>query len=190
MPRLTAFDNVTLDGFFAGVDGDLRWAHREAPDSEFQAFVAENARSGGMLLFGRITYQLMASYWPTPLAMQNDATVAERINGLPKVVFSNSLAEATWANTTLVKTDLVAEVRRLKREADFDMTILGSGSIVSQLAQHGLIDEFQFVVNPVVLGQGRTLFDGVTNPLSLQLTRHRAFRNGNVLLCYAPTTQG
>ena len=93
------------------------------------------------------------------------------MNALPKVVFSRTLDTASWHNTTLVKGELAAEVRRLKCDSGSDMAILGSGTIVSQLAPHGLIDEFQLVVNPVVLGQGRTLFEGIQKKLSLRLTR-------------------
>ncbi len=184
MQRLSAFSMVTLDGFFAGADGDLSWAHRNDP--EWNTFVAGNAGGGGTLLFGRKTYELMIQYWPTPMAMQNEPVVAERMNAFPKVVFSKTLDKASWSNTRLVRGDLPAEIRRMKRENGKGIAILGSGSIVSQLAQEGLIDEFQVVVYPVVLGRGKLLFDGVGKRLALKLTRTRAFANGNVLLCYEP----
>lgn len=183
MRRLVAFDNVTLDGYFAAIDGDIGWAYG-APDPEFDAFVAENASGGGQLLLGRKTYDMMAGYWPTPLASQNAPIVAERMNHLPKVVFSRTMDTASWSNTKVVKGDLAAAVRRMKNESGPGMAILGSGSIVSQLAQEGLIDEYQLVVNPVVLGRGRTLFDGITERLGLRLTKSRVFRNGKVFLCY------
>lgn len=187
MGRLVAFNSVTLDGYFAGKNGDISWA-KAHQDPEFNAFVESNAVGGGTLVFGRITYELMASYWPTPMAAKNDPVVAERMNNLPKVVFSRTLARAPWNNTKLVKGDLTAEIRKLKAEPGRDMTILGSGSIVSQLAQEGLIDEFQFVVNPVVLGKGKTMFEGVKSAFALKLTRTRTFNSsGIVLLCYAPT---
>jgi len=186
MRKLAVFNNVTLDGYFADSNGDMRWAHRESQDAEFNAFVAENASGGGELVFGRITYALMASYWPTPLAMKNDPVVAEGMNKLPKVVFSRTLDKASWSNTKLVKGDVAAAMRKMKNEPGKDLAILGSGSIVSQLAQEGLIDEFQVMVNPVVLGKGRTMFDGVEKKLNLKLTRTRAFGTGNVLLCFEP----
>jgi dihydrofolate reductase len=186
MRKIVAFNNVTLDGYFAGANGDISWTHKEGQDAEFKAFVAENANAGGQLLFGRITYELMASYWPTPHAHQNDPIVAERMNHLPKVVFSRTLEKAPWNNTTLVNGDVATEIRKMKKEPGEHMAILGSGSIVSQLAQHGLIDEYQFMVNPVVLGKGRTMFDGIQEKLTLKLTKTRAFGNGNVLLCYEP----
>jgi dihydrofolate reductase len=184
MRKLIVFGQVTLDGYFAGMNGDISWAHRD--DAEFKAFVEGNASSGGELLFGRITYELMASYWPSPLAMKNDPVVAEGMNNLPKVVFSRTLDKASWNNTKVVKGGLAPEIRKMKKEPGKDMVILGSGSIVSQLAQEGLIDEFQVVVNPVVLGKGRTLFDGVEKKLNLKLTKTRTFGNGSVFLCYEP----
>ena len=101
-------------------------------------------------------------------------------------MFSRTLAKASWKNTTLVKSDLATAVRKMKTESGPDMAILGSGSIVSQLAQAGLIDEFQIVVNPIVLGNGKTMFDGVKEKLTLKLINTRAFGNGNVVLYYEP----
>jgi dihydrofolate reductase len=128
----------------------------------------------------------MASYWPTPHAAQNFPIVAQGMNSMPKVVFSRTLDKATWNNTKLVKSGVAAEIRKMKSEPGPGMVILGSGSIVSQLAEEGLIDEYQMVVNPTALGKGRTMFDGIKEKLSLKLTGTRAFGNGNVVLCYEP----
>jgi len=187
MRKLVVFNHVSLDGYFVDGNGDMSWAKADHQDAEWNAFVTENASGGGALVFGRITYELMASFWPTPFAIENMPAVAEGMNSMPKVVFSRTLDQASWNNTKLVKGDLAAEIRKLKQEPGPDMAILGSGSIVSQLAREGLIDEYQIVVNPVVLGAGRTMFEGVKEKLSLKLTRTRAFGNGNVLLCYEPT---
>ena len=184
MRKLVVFNHVTLDGYFADMNGDMSWAHKN--DAEWKAFAAGNAKGDGPLLFGRITYELMASYWPTPLASKNYPVLAERMNNLPKVVFSRTLDKASWNNTKLVKGDMAAEIRKMKKEPGEGMAILGSGSIVSQLAQEGLIDEYQIVVNPIVLGKGRTMFDGIKRKLTLKLASTRAFGNGNVLLCYEP----
>jgi len=154
MRKLVAFIQVTLDGHFAAPNGDIDWAHKDNKDAEWSAFVADNATGGGQLVFGRVTYEMMASFWPTPLAFERDPIVAERMNNLPKVVFSRTLDKASWNNTTLMKGDLAQAVRKLKQESGKQMAILGSGSIVSQLAQEGLIDEYQLVVNPVALGKG------------------------------------
>lgn len=184
MRRVVAFEQVSLDGYFADKNGDMSWAHKQDP--EWNAFVASNASGEGALLFGRVTYELMASFWPTPAARERAPEVAEGMNRMPKVVFSRTLKNASWENTTLVKDELSAAVRNMKHESGPDMAILGSGSIVSQLAQEGLIDEFQIVVNPIVLGQGKSLFEGAQERLDLRLMNTRAFGNGNVVLTYEP----
>jgi dihydrofolate reductase len=181
---LTAFGHVSLDGYFVDGNGDMSWAHKR--DAEWNAFVTENAGSDSELVFGRTTYQMMAGYWPTSQAIQASPRVAERMNQTRKVVFSRTLDTAAWNNTTLVKGDMAASMRRMKKEPGKPMVILGSGSIVSQMAQEGLIDEFQIVLNPLVLGEGRTYFDGINGRLNLTLAKTRAFGNGNVLLCYTP----
>jgi len=184
MPKLIAYNAVSLDGYFTDANGDMSWAHKKDP--EWQAFVSENASGGGQLLFGRVTYDLMASFWPTLLAAQSNPIVVERMNSLRKFVFSTTLDKVTWNNTTLLKGDLTTEVRRLKREPGPNMVIMGSGSIVAQLADAGLIDEYQIVLNPLVVGNGRTLFEGVKKQLPMKLAKSRAFGNGNIVLFYEP----
>jgi dihydrofolate reductase len=185
MRKLLVFNSVTADGYFTDKNGDMSWAHR-GDDPEWNEFVAGNAQSGGELLFGRITYEMMASFWPTPVAAQQFPEVAEQMNKLPKVVFSRKMDQASWQNTRVVKGNLAEEVRKLKQEDGEHMVLMGSGSIVSQLALENVIDEYQMVVNPIVLGAGRTMFDSVKERLKLKLTNSRTFGNGNVLLCYEP----
>lgn len=184
MRRLVVFNNVSLDGYIADAKGDMSWAHKDPHDEEWNAFVAGNAQGEGVLLFGRVTYQLMASFWPTPTAMQTAPAVAEGMNRMPKVVFSRTLDAASWSNTTLVKHDIQGHVRRMKSESGPGMVILGSGSIVAQLTEAGLIDEYQMVVNPIALGDGKTMFRGIREKSPLTLVQTRTFGNGNVLLCY------
>jgi len=185
MRKLVVFNNITLDGYFTGTDGDFGWAHGGAPDPEFDAFVAANASGDGQLLFGRKTYDMMAGYWPSPLAAEQSPEVARGMNEMPKVVFSRTMRQASWRNTTVAAGDLAETVRRMKREPGPDIVILGSGSIVAQLAAAGLIDEYQVVVNPVVLGGGRTMFEGVAGPLGLALTGSHTFPTGKVFLSYS-----
>lgn len=189
MRKLVVFNNVSLDGYFTDKNNDMSWAHRDLADAEWNTFTAENASGGGMLLFGRVTYDLMAGFWPTPLAAQMMPEVAEGMNNMPKVVFSRTMDKAAWNNTTLVKDDPASSVRKLKNQSGPDMVILGSGSIVAQLSRERLIDEYQFVVVPVVLGGGRTIFEGLKEKLALKLTQSRTFGNGNVFLCYEPVVK-
>jgi dihydrofolate reductase len=185
MARLTVFESVSLDGYFTDAYGKMDFAHRSPDDAEWNGFTAENAGGGGALLFGRITYEMMASFWPTPAAAQMMPEVAERMNDMPKFVVSRSLGKAEWKNTRVIKGDLAGEIRKLK-EGREDLAILGSGSLVAQLTPHRLIDEFTFVTVPVVLGKGRTLFHGVEGMAPLTLVKTRTFGNGNVVSWYKP----
>jgi dihydrofolate reductase len=182
MRKVHTFTSISLDGFFTDAKGDMSWAHRR--DEEWNAFSSSNAGGDGELLFGRKTYEMMASFWPTPQAAQMMPAVAEGMNKARKYVVSRSLDAARWQNTTVLKGDLAAEVRKLKAETGPDIVILGSGSIVSQLTQERLVDQCQIVVIPVVLGQGRTLFETVRDRLDLKLTTSKSFTNGNVVLWY------
>ena len=183
MGKLGVFNLVTLDGYFAGPGGDISW---HMVDEEFQQYAKKASNSGNTLLFGRVTYELMAHYWPTHAALKDDPVVAKGMNDSQKIVFSRTLVEADWANTRLVKGDLTEEVRKLKKQPGKDMTILGSGSIVAELTQAGLIDEYQMLLNPVVLGKGKTMFEGIHRKITLKLVKSHAFRNGNIMLYYEP----
>ena len=182
MSKLIAFEQVSLDGYFVDSNGDMSWAHKD--DQESKDFAAKSASGGGVLVFGRVTYEMMASYWPTPMAVEQNPAVAAAMSKHPKIVFSRTLDEVTWENTKLIKGDLPVEIRQSKNVSDLDLVILGSGTIVSQLAEADLIDEYQLIVNPIILGSGRTLFEGVDHKLPLNLTNSRVFENGNVLLHY------
>lgn len=185
MRHLSVFNQISLDGYIADAAGSMRWAHRAIADAEWDAWVASNASGGGVLLFGRKTYDLMAAYWPTPAAARDNPVVAEAMNAAAKVVFSRTMRRAEWRNTTVVTDDLAESVRRMKRAPGPGMVILGSGSIVAQLAPVQVIDSYQVVVIPVVLGAGRTMFEGLPQPLELRLASTRSFANGNVVLTYA-----
>ena len=183
MRKLTIFNFVTLDGYYKGPKEDISW-HRHG--EEENKYAAGNLKSGGTLLFGRVTYEMMASYWPTQVAIKNDPAVAEGMNKADKIVFSRTLKKAEWNNTRLVKDNLVEEVRKMKQQPGKDMAVLGSGSIVAQLAQAGLVDEYQIMVDPVALGEGTSIFKGLKHKLDLQLTSTKKFKSGVVLLCYRP----
>jgi dihydrofolate reductase len=184
MRKLSVFNQITLDGYFTDPKGDMSWAHKQDP--EWTAFTSENASGGGELLFGRVTYEMMSSFWPSPQAHALAPTVAQRMNQLPKVVFSRTLEKADWNNTKLVQGHLESEVQKLKAGPGQDMVLMGSGSVVSQLAQARLIDSYQIIISPTVLGRGKTLFAGVTEKFQLKLEKTRTFSNGNVVLWYTP----
>lgn len=186
MRKLIVFNHVTLDGYFVSHDGDFNWARNTIDDPEYAAFESENAKGDAELIFGRVTYDLMAKYWPTPLAAQHAPTVAEGLNRMKKIVFSRTLDHASWANTRVISGDLISAIRRLKNEPGPDMLIMGSGSIIAQLAPEGLIDEYQMMVDPVALGSGRSMFEGIPQKLALRQTKSRSFKSGKTFLCYEP----
>ncbi|RPI07102.1 MAG: dihydrofolate reductase [Ignavibacteriae bacterium] len=188
MSKLIVFNSVSVDGYFVDMNGDMKWAYNPNKDEEWDGFVESNSKGEGVLVFGRITYDLMKSYWPTPAAIKSYPLVAERMNSARKIVFSRTLDKASWNNTTLVKVDMAAEIRKMKNTPKSDMVILGSGSIVSQLTQERLIDEYQIVVIPTMIGGGRTLFEGAERMIKLELKSSRSFANGNVFMRYAPAS--
>jgi dihydrofolate reductase len=181
MRKLRVFESISIDGFFTDASGGMNWAHAGSQDPEFAAWVGGNASSGGELLFGRKTYQMMESFWPTPLAARQMPAVAEGMNAARKYVASRTIQPA-WNNTLLLPDGLVPAVRDLKASPGPDVTILGSGSIAAQLGEAGLVDEYQFVIIPVALGGGRTVF---ATGRALRLLGHRAFPCGNVVLTYS-----
>ena len=183
MRKLFVFNLVTLDGYFEGPNREIDWHNVNA---EFNDYAIDMLNSVDVLIFGRVTYELMASFWPTPDAIKNDPIVAEKMNTLPKIVFSRTLEKADWYNTRLVKADIEEEIKKIKKQSGRDIALLGSGSILSQFARQGLIDEYRIMVNPVVLGNGKPLFEGIKDRLNLILTKTRTFDNGNVLLYYQP----
>lgn len=183
MRKLGVFNFISLDGFYKGPNEDISW-HRHA--EEEAEFSAENLKSEGILLFGRVTYEMMYSFWSTKMAMESLPEVAKGMNDAEKIVFSKTLKKAEWNNTKLIRNNIIEEIKHLKQLPGKDMTILGSGSILTQFAEAGLIDEYQFMIDPVVLGKGTQIFKGIKEKLDLDLTNTRIFKSGTVLLCYQP----
>ena len=182
MRRIHVFENISLDGFFTDDKNDMSWAHKH--DEEWTAFSSSNAGGEAELLFGRVTYEMMASFWPTPQAAQMLPEVAKGMNRMRKNVASRTLKDVSWQGTTLLKGDLVEEAKRLKEQPGPDLLIMGSGTIVSQLTEARLIDQYQIVLNPTIVGRGRTLFETVGTKVPLELKSTRQFKNGNVVLTY------
>ena len=181
MRKVRVFESISVDGYFTDANGDMSWAHSGRDDAEFAAWVNENAGSGGELLFGRKTYEMMEAHWPTPLAAQQMPEVARGMNAAKKYVFSRTIQPA-WNNTQLLGGGPVNAVRNLKSTSGPSIAVLGSGSIAAQISEANLIDEYQFVIVPVALGGGRTVF---TKGFKLSLIDQRAFRCGKIVLTYA-----
>lgn len=180
MRKLTAFNFVTLNGFYKDASGTTAWHEH---DDEGSRFAGDNMQAGNILLFGRLTYEMMAGFWPSPMARESMPEVAKGMNDAQKIVFSKTLKKADWQNTTIVS-DMIAEVKKLKQTPGHDLTILGSGNIISQLADEGLLDSIQLMIDPIALGSGTPIFSGINKQLNLELTDTKIFKSGAVLLSY------
>ena len=183
MRKVVVSNMVSLDGFIAGPNGELDW---HLVERDFIKYSEEMLEAADAILMGRVTYELMAAYWPLPENIKNDPIVAAKMNGLPKFVFSRTMDNATWENTTLVKDNLKENLTKLKQQPGKDILILGSGSIVAMLTQMGLIDEYRFIINPVILGAGMPQFKGGADKTKLTLTGMSKLTSGVVILTYKP----
>jgi len=172
---------VTLDGFFEGPKSwDIDW-HELAWGEELERLSIEQARSADMLVFGRVTYEGMAGYWPS-----QKGEIADFMNTIPKIVFSRTLKQAEWNNTRLVKENAEGEVAKLKQQRGKDLFIFGSANLSETLMRHGLIDEYRLGVTPVVLGRGNPLFKPSAERMKLKLVEARPLKSGCVILRYQP----
>ena len=193
MRRMVMFNWVSIDGFFAGPNGEIDWIIRDPAvdqalrESGTNHAGAESGDSDTMLL-GNSTYTMFEHSWPQianePNAPEAMHKMADEVNRMTKVVFSRTRKEAPWENSRLLHGNLIEEVDKLKRKDGTPILIFGSGTIVQQLTDAGLIDEYFFAVTPVVLGKGKQLFEDVQKR-NLQLKEARQFQSGNVLLRYA-----
>ncbi len=185
MRKVIASEMVTLDGYFAGLNGEIDWF---VYNKEMEKYGIELARTVDTILFGRVTYEMMAGYWPSATAAIDDQIVIDQMNNYPKIVFSKTLLKAEWKNTRLIKEIDAEEILRMKRHPGKNMVIYGSGTIVSAFMNLGLIDEYHLFVNPVVLGRGKPLFKDLGDTHKLELVRTKTFSNGVVLLHYQSDT--
>jgi len=187
MRKVFSFMVTTLDGFVEGPNREFDWPN---VDDEFYEFAIKQNDEVGTLVFGRTTYEVMASYWPTPEAQRDDPAVAGFMNSIAKIVFSSTLDKAEWNNATLVRGDAAEEVRRLKQQPGKDLGIYGSPNLTVSLLRAGVVDEVRIMVNPILLGVGRSLFDASDDRIRLKLLNSRTFESGNVLLTYQPASEG
>ena len=186
MRKIISFLATTVDGYYEGPNQEFDWP---VVDEEFNEFSLQQLDEVDTLLFGRVTYQGMAAYWPTSAAQQDDPRVAAKMNSLPKLVVSRTLDRAEWANTQVVRGDVAEELTRLKQQPGKDIAIFGSSDLTVSLLRLGLVDGLRIMVNPVVLGDGRSLFRTAPERIGLKLLSARPFRSGNVLLTYQPVTR-
>lgn len=183
MRKLAAFNFISLNGMYKGDGDDISWHRHGGEEAQFSV---DSLEADNILLLGRVTYEMFASWWPTPMAAEAYPAVASMMNSAEKIVFSNVIEEPRWHNTKAMSGDIVAQVRDMKAQPGKDMTILGSGAIVSQFAEAGLIDEFQIMIDPVVVSGGIGIFSHMQQSLALELTGTKVFKSGSILLTYRP----
>ena len=169
---------MSLDGMMEGPNRELDW---HVTDEEFGQYVAEMGKSIDTFLFGRVTYQMMAQYWPSSTEPE-----AAMMNDLPKLVFSRTLEKVEWKNSRLVKGNIAQEIAKLKQQPGKDIALIGSTDLATTFIRLGLIDEYRIFLNPVVLGRGNPMFKNLKDRVGLKLVKAQPFRSGNVLLIYQP----
>lgn len=182
MRKITAFIFLTMNGYYKGLNEDISWHMHGDEGNEF----SENQlQADNILLFGRRTYEMMMSFWQTKMAYDSYPKVAGRMNNSEKVVLSNSLLEAEWQNTKILSGNAIEQIRKLKNTVGKNITILGSGTIINQLTDAGLIDEYEFLIDPVAIGNGTALFENISTKIELSLIDNKIFKkSGAVLLVY------
>lgn len=185
MSKVISFMHVSLDGFTAGRNGELEWA---IVDEEVNPFVDGLFRNVGTALYGCVTYLMMQSYWPTVLTDPDSATRdlhhARWVENIAKIVFSRTLTSADWNNTRLVKDKIAEEITALKQQPGGDLMIFGSPGLTHSFMQLGLIDEYRLFLNPIILGGGIPLFQGIPDWTKLKLLDTKTFSAGVVGLHY------
>ena len=171
--------NITIDGY-CGHESMV------AADDELHEYFTGLLRESGVEIFGRNTYQLMYPYWHDVAVNQSESKTtnefARTFDSIPKIVFSTTLQSVEWNNTTLLHSNLREEILKLKKQPGKNISI-GGLNIASQVAQWNLIDEYRFVVHPIIAGKGPRLFESVNN-LTLKLVGSKTFRSGVVALHY------
>jgi dihydrofolate reductase len=179
---------TSLDGYIEGENHDLSWHH---VDAEFNTFAARQLKEVDTILFGRKTYELMESFWPTKEGLEDDPVVAALMNNTQKVVVSHTLEKVVetdiWKNVTLLKEHIAAEVAKLKEQAGKSIAVLGSNNLCVTLLELGLLDELRIMINPVVIGKGTPLFANIKDKHKFELSSQRIFLNSNILLVCTPT---
>jgi dihydrofolate reductase len=179
MRKIIVFNMISADGYFEGSNHELDW---HTVDAEFNDFAISQLDEVDTLVFGRRTYEMMASFWLSDMAQKDDPIVAGKMNTMNKLVISHTLKSADWQNTTLLGS--MQRLQELAARPGKALLVLGSSNLCVSLLEANLIDEIRLMVNPAVLGQGHPIFGGLAKPMRLALRSTRVFSSGNILLCY------
>ncbi len=178
MRKLIIWDMVTVDGYFEGPDQDISWF---VFDEELETYIRETQANADTLVFGRVTYEFMAAYWPS-----EQGQIADFMNQIEKVVFSRTLKSVDWNNARLLDGSVAEEISRLKARPGGDIFVFGSADFTATLIEQGLVDEYHLGINPVILGSGSPLFKGNSDRIPLRHLETRTLKSGLVILHYAP----
>lgn len=176
---------LSADGYFEGEDHNLDWF---VADEEFTVFSDNQLAEADTLIFGRRTFEMMESYWPSDQVEEGDKATAEMMNTYRKVVFSHQPLETDWQNTEVYTGDIINVVNDLKnQQSNSDIAILASSNLCTMLLREGLIDEVRLLTCPVLIGSGTSVFDGLDEKVQLSLDRIKRFNSGNLLSVYSVT---
>lgn len=183
MRKIVMFNRISLDGYFCGPNDEIDWfIHDPEVDKR-----AHQMMDPDTILLGRKTYQMFEAFWPDIYKDESASghlrKISNELNEMKKVVFSETLKSTSWVNSILFNGNLVNEILKLKNGDGKDMVIFGSGSLVRQLSAEKLIDEYLFIVSPVILGSGRSFFENISR-ITLQLCESAEFNSGHALLHY------
>lgn len=182
---------MSIDGFVAGPNGEMDWMVWNW-DEVIKTHTAALTESCDTILLGRKTAEGMTMYWPAvssnPEASDEDRYMAEKMNGNAKFVFSKTISELEWSNTTVVQDDIITAVNKIKKQPGKDIITYGGAGFVSSLIRFNLIDEYHLFVNPAILGNGMAIFKTVTDRLNLKLVNSTTGSCGIVILQYEPVS--
>lgn len=183
MAKLTSFTFISLNGFYKGKNGDINWHQHGGEEAEYSV---ESLKLNNILLFGRVTYEMMKSFWPTQMAYDSFPQVADGMNHSEKLVVSKTLKSTDWENTQIIKENLIERITELKKESKKNITLLGSGKILNQLSNANLVDEYQIMIDPIFIEKGEPILDNLNDNINLELTKTKIFKSGTILLHYQP----
>jgi dihydrofolate reductase len=181
MRKLFLLMNITLDGYFEGPNHDISWANNNS-----EAFPSDSESLVDTLLLGHTTYDGMAAFWPTPQAKEMLPEVAKFMNETEKVVVSHYNFDPGWQNVRVLNENVIEEIKKLKEQPGKTIGMFGSNTLCVSLMPHGLVDEYQILINPVAIGEGTSLFKGLTQKSPLKLVDSRKFKSGTMMLTYTP----
>lgn len=185
MRKLVLFMHLSLDGFAAGKKGEMDWiiVHKELFD-----YAATRTAESDTALYGRVTYELMESYWPTaadqPNPTKHDIEHSKWYKNVAKVVVSKTMKDVHIPNTTIIHDNLLSQIRRLKEAPGKEIIMFGSPSLAHTLTEANLIDDYWLFINPIILGEGISLFRNLKKPIKLRLLTSKTFPSGTICLHY------